>query len=155
MPSLRLSIDTSGPVSCHPVTDRLRRFVADSGIRDGLLVACGLHTTMALVVNEMEPRLLMDLEQWLARLAPAAEPWKHNDLELRPDIPADEPCNAHAHLQALLLGNQVHLPLIEGELALGTYQDVILVELDGPRRRQVVVQLQPESHEPQEPISWG
>ena len=73
----------------------------------------------------MEERLLLDIEQWLTQIAPATAPWKHNDLHLRPNIPADEPRNAHAHLQALLLG---------------TDQDVILVELDGPRQRQVSLQ---------------
>jgi len=59
---------------------------------------------------------------------------------LRPNIPADEPRNAHAHLQALLLGNQVIVNVSKSELVLGTYQDVILVELDGPRQRQVSLQ---------------
>ena len=65
---------------------------------------------------------------------------KHNDLELRPNIPADEPRNAHAHLQALLLGNQVMVTVSNGQPVLGQYQDVILVELDGPRQRKVALQ---------------
>ena len=58
----------------------------------------------------------------------------------RPGCSADEPRNAHAHLQALLLGNQVMVAIQDGKPVLGTYQDVILVELDGPRQRTVALQ---------------
>ena len=82
----------------------------------------------------------MDLQQWLRQLAPPTTAWKHNDLELRPGIPDDEPRNAHAHLQALLLGHQTSVSVSNGALQLGRYQDVILVELDGPRQRSVALQ---------------
>ncbi|MEY4802385.1 MAG: hypothetical protein RLZZ274_1116, partial [Cyanobacteriota bacterium] len=55
--------------------------------------------------------------------------------------PADEPRNAHAHLIALKLGNHLTLPVVDGRLGLGRYQAVLLVELDGPRQRQVLLQL--------------
>ena len=75
-------------------------------------------------------------------MAPAERPWLHNDLHLRPEVPPDEPRNAHSHLIALMLGNQISLPVLEGRLGLGRYQSVLLVELDGPRQREVLVQLQ-------------
>ena len=103
------------------------------------LVLAGLHTTTALIVNEWEEGLLEDIKHWLNQLAPADLSWKHNDLHLRPNIPEDEPRNAHAHLQALLLGNHLTVSVQDAQLVLGRYQDVILVELDGPRRRQVGV----------------
>jgi len=104
------------------------------------VVVSGQHTTTAVIINEMEDRLLMDLKRWLSQLAPAGDGWKHDDLHLRPGIPDDEPRNAHAHLQALLLGNQVIVNVCNGELQLGQYQDVLLVELDGPRQRNVSLQ---------------
>ena len=82
----------------------------------------------------------MDLQQWLRQLAPPTTAWKHNDLDLRPGIPDDEPRNAHAHLQALVLGHQTTVAVSNGVLQLGRYQDVILVELDGPRQRTVSLQ---------------
>ena len=118
----------------------MRDFIRVHGERDGAVVIASQHTTTAVIVNEMEERLLSDIEHWLSQLAPASSPWKHNDLELRPNIPADEPRNAHAHLQALLLGNQVLVTVSNGQPVLGRYQDVILVELDGPRQRQVALQ---------------
>ena len=140
MSSQLLSLSTSQPFQCLPLTDAVRDFIRLHGEREGAVSISGLHTTTALIVNEMEERLLMDLEHWLDQLASASASWKHNDLDLRPDIPADEPRNAHAHLQALVLGNQVMVPVTDGEPVLGTYQDVILVELDGPRQRRVSLQ---------------
>ena len=66
----------------------------------------------------------------------------HDDLHLRGNIPKDEPKNAHSHMQALLLGNDVSVPFKDGKLQLGQYQDVIFVELDGPKKSNVVVSIQ-------------
>lgn len=137
----RLQVDTAGSFRCHDITAELQGFIDRCGIRDGLLVAAGQHTTTALVVNEAEERLLADIEHFFLELAPPTRPWLHNDLHLRPGIPADEPRNAHGHLIALMLGNHLSLPVQQGRLGLGTYQAVLLVELDGPRRREVLLQL--------------
>jgi secondary thiamine-phosphate synthase enzyme len=139
--SHRLSLETGGPFRCHDITAELQALVERAGLIDGMLLAAGQHTTTALVVNENEPRLHADIEQLFLELAPAQRPWLHNDLHLRSDIPPDEPRNAHSHLIALMLGNHLCLPVLAGRLGLGRYQAVLLVELDGPRRREVLVQL--------------
>jgi secondary thiamine-phosphate synthase enzyme len=136
-----LSVDTAGSFRCHDITAELQGLVDQAGLTDGLLVAAGQHTTTALVVNEHEERLLADIEAFFLQLAPPDRPWLHNDLHLRQGIPPDEPRNAHSHLIALMLGNHLSLPVVAGRLGLGRYQSVLLVELDGPRRRQVLVQL--------------
>lgn len=125
--STRLERTTTASFSCHDISADLQAFVDGTGIRNGLLVAAGQHTTTALVVNEAEDRLLGDIERHFLALTPPERAYAHNDLHLRPGIPADEPRNAHAHLIALL--------------GLGRYQAVLLVELDGPRQRQVLLQL--------------
>lgn len=135
-----LQLPTQQSFQCIPITEAVRAFIAKRGGQDGAVLISGQHTTTAVVINEMEERLIEDLKAWLAEVAPANRAWKHNDLELRPNIPADEPRNAHAHLQALLLGNQVMVTVENGGLVLGQYQDVILVELDGPRQRKVALQ---------------
>ena len=136
-----LSVSTSGSFHCHDITADLQGLVDQAGLLDGLLVAAGQHTTTALVINEHEERLLADIESFFLQLAPADRPWLHNDLHLRSGIPADEPRNAHSHLIALMLGNHLSLPVVQGRLGLGRHQSVLLVELDGPRTRQVLVQL--------------
>ena len=137
----RLVLPTGSGISCHDITAPLQALVEEAGLREGLLVAAGQHTTTALVVNEAEERLLADIATFFAQLVPADRPYLHNDLRLRPGIPADEPRNAHSHLIALMLGNHLSLPVHEGRLGLGRYQAVLLVELDGPRSREVLVQL--------------
>jgi secondary thiamine-phosphate synthase enzyme len=137
----RLQLTSTASFGCHNITTQLQKLVEQAELRDGLLVAAGQHTTTALVVNEDEPRLLRDLERFFLQLVPADRPWLHNDLHLRPDIPPDEPLNAHSHVIALMLGNHLSLPVVEGRLGLGRYQAVLLVELDGPRQREVLVQL--------------
>jgi len=88
----------------------------------GLLVAVGQHTTTALVLNENEELLLRDIEAFFLGLAPPERPWLHNDLHLRQGIPPDEPRNAHAHLIAMMLGNQLSLPVVDGRLGIGRWQ---------------------------------
>ncbi|WP_010479161.1 secondary thiamine-phosphate synthase enzyme YjbQ [Acaryochloris sp. CCMEE 5410] len=100
-------------------------------------------TTTALAINEYEERLLEDIKVYLHKLAPANQRYLHNDLHLR-DVPEDEPENAHSHLMAITLSSSEVVPIVEGQLALGTYQSVLLLELDGPRQRTVFLQLSGE-----------
>jgi secondary thiamine-phosphate synthase enzyme len=119
------------------VAERVRR----SGVRDGTITVQSLHTTAAIVVNENEPLLLQDLEEALERWAPASGAYRHNDLRAR-DAPAlDETPNGHAHARALLLGASVCLNVAGGLVDLGRWQSVFLVELDGPRKRTISVQV--------------
>ncbi|MDM7951991.1 MAG: secondary thiamine-phosphate synthase enzyme YjbQ [Cyanobium sp. CZS 25K] len=137
----RLQLQTLGSFSCHDITTDLQALIDRSGISDGLLVAVGQHTTTGLTLNENEERLLADIERFFLELASPDRPWLHNDLHLRQGIPPDEPRNAHAHLIAMMLGNQLSLPVVKGRLGIGRWQSVLLVELDGPRRREVLLTL--------------
>ncbi len=138
----KISIQTSSSFSCHAITNQIENIIECVGQQEGVVCVSGMHSTTALIVNEMEERLILDLEKWLNELAPPLQGYKHDDLYLRDNIPEDEPKNAHSHLQALLLGNDVTVPFKDGKLQLGKYQDVILVELDGPRERSVVISIQ-------------
>ena len=133
-----LDVATEAPVQVVDITARVQELVAGDEVREGVVVVSSRHTTTAIAVNEPEPGLLEDLAATLARLVPAGQGYRHDDLEARGNPPG-EPMNAHAHLQALLLGSSEAVPVVEGRLALGTYQALFLVELDGPRRRQVSV----------------
>ena len=141
MLTVTINVQTNSSFSCHSITERIQSFIDASQQLEGVICASGKHTTTALIINEIEERLIMDLERWLKELAPPLQGYRHDDLHLRENIPEDEPKNAHSHLQALLLGNSVSLPFKNGKLQLGQYQDVILVELDGPRERNVVISI--------------
>lgn len=135
-----LDYQTSEPISIIDITADVRRQIERSTIYNGLVVVSSRHTTTAISINEYEKRLLDDLRAWLTRLAPPGASYLHNDIHLR-DCPPDEPANAHSHLMAMLLGSSETIPLINGELALGQWQSILLFDLDGPRRRTVNVQL--------------
>ncbi|KAB1194500.1 YjbQ family protein [Haloferax sp. MBLA0076] len=95
---------------------------------DGICTVFSRHTTTGVCVNEAESRLLSDIESMLAESV-ADDGWEHDELD----------GNADSHLRALLVGNGVSIPVVDGEIDLGTWQSVLLVECDGPRTRTVTV----------------
>jgi secondary thiamine-phosphate synthase enzyme len=117
--------------------------IASTSITNGQVIVFSRHTTTALAINEDEQRLLEDTKVYLRKLAPESERYLHNDLHLR-DVPEDEPMNAHSHLMAMTLSTSEVIPIVDGKLALGTYQSVLFFELDGPRTRTVFCQISGE-----------
>lgn len=132
----QLHLSTAPGICLHDITALVREGVEGSGINDGIVVITSRHTTTAITINENEPRLLEDVRSFLERLVPSRDKYLHNDIHLR-DCPPDEPENAHSHIAAMLLGSSEAIPISAGEPALGTWQSVMLVELDGPRERTV------------------
>jgi secondary thiamine-phosphate synthase enzyme len=131
-----IHIDTEHPTQFIDLTSDLEVFVAASGIHSGLLNIQSLHTTAAIVVNEHEPLLLTDMAGMLERLAPVDAAYRHDNITLRTvNCVLGEPPNGHSHCRALLLGSTAALNVVDGELQLGRWQRVFLVELDGPRTR--------------------
>jgi secondary thiamine-phosphate synthase enzyme len=135
--SSQIAIQTSGPRHFVDLTDDVQDRIGDSGLRSGLAVVTSLHTTASLLLNEHEPELLKDLDDFLARLAPEEDGYAHNAV---PCLPGERP-NGHAHCQALLLNASITLPFVDGRLAVGRYQRLFLVELDCSRPRRVTVTL--------------
>lgn len=134
-----LSLSTSQPTTFVDVTDHLEQFVAETHVRTGTVTIQTTHTTTAIIVNEHEPLLLLDFAVLLDRLAPCAAAYRHDDMARRSNVPRDEPRNGHAHCRALLLPTSVSLTIVNGRLVMGRWQRVLLIELDGPRRRDVSI----------------
>ncbi len=128
-----IRLDTTGPMELVDLTDRIREFVRDSGLRNGLINALTRHTTSAIRIGEAEAGLFQDSLEFLARLAPPGNGYRH-DRE-----PVDGRRNAHAHLAALLLGASEAVPVVDGALQLGSWQRIFFVELDGPREDREVL----------------
>ena len=133
-------IRTEEPLQFIELTELVAERVRRSGVSEGMVTVQTRHTTTAIVVNENEPRLLDDFRDLLECWAPAGRLYRHNDLAAR-EAPPDEKPNGHGHAQALLLGVSVCLNIAEGRIDLGPWQSVFLVELDGPRKRTVSVQI--------------
>lgn len=138
-----LDLPTQDAIGIYNVTAKIQDFVDSTQIQAGQVLVFSRHTTTALTVNEFEKRLLIDIQHYLKKLAPPAEKYLHNDLHLR-EVPPDEPENAHSHLMAMTLSNSEVIPIVAGKLALGTYQSVLFIELDGPRQRTLFVQVSGE-----------
>lgn len=118
-------LSTLQPQELVDVTDLVEKVVRASKVRNGICHVHSGHTTSAIVVNENEPSLVQDFLRLLNSWIPKGG-WSHG-------------ANAHSHLKSLIIGNSRTLPVSEGSLDLGTWQSIFFLELDGPRRRQVMV----------------
>lgn len=132
-----LTLRTKTRLELLNLTDQVQDAVRNAGVREGLVLVSSMHTTLALMVNEWQEALLEDIRAMLGRVIPADAEYRHND-------PRHSDCdrrNAHSHLQATLLGHSLSFGVTGGRLSLGQFQAIIGAELDGPRERQVTVQI--------------
>lgn len=138
-----IEVETNQGINIYNITPQIEEIISSTSIQNGQVLVFSRHTTTALAINENEERLLEDVKVFLHKLAPESERYLHNDLHLR-DVPPDEPINAHSHLMAMMLSTSEVIPIVDGKLALGTYQSVLFFELDGPRKRTVFCQVSGE-----------
>ncbi len=111
------------------ITEKVRKVVKDlSNGKSGIAVIFTYHTTTALTVNEAEEGLMDDIINALFSIVPKME-YKHNRIDN----------NAEAHIIASIVGNSVVVPVDNGEIVLGTWQRILFIELDGPRKRKIHV----------------
>jgi octaprenyl-diphosphate synthase len=141
MISGRLRFESSRATEFVDLTRRIRDEIQKAGLRTGRIHLQSLHTTLGLAINENEPLLLRDFQHLLERLAPGDAGYEHDDFARRYEIAVDEPVNGHAHCRQLLLTGFATLLVEEGKLVLGRWQSVFAVELDGPRHRELAMQL--------------
>ena len=114
------------------ITPNVKFAMEKSGIRDGIILVNTLHANCAVFVNDEEPGLLEDVDEWLEKLAPRREDYKHG---------SKFESNASAHLQGLLANHQVVVPISDGRLELGPWQQVIYAELDGQRPKRILIKV--------------
>lgn len=136
-----LLLQTGTGVEIIDVTPRVQEAVRKSGITEGVATVFTRHTTTAIRINENEPLLLEDLKALLEAIAPRLGIYHHDDGDSRTECARDEPCNAHSHLKSLLLGTSESVPIADGKLQLGRWQSVLFLEFDGPRKREIAVQV--------------
>ena len=113
------------------ITERVAEIVAASKVQDGLCLVSAMHITAGIWVNDEESGLKHDLMEWLEQLAPAGDYRHHQTGE----------DNADAHLKRTIMGHQVVLPITDGKLDLGPWEQVFYAEFDGRRKKRVVVKI--------------
>ena len=127
MPEFR--IRTTSKREMIDITDRVTDLVSQSGVREGICHIYVPHATAAIVINENDdPNVCVDILDALGRQIPQGM-WRHDRIDN----------NAAAHIQAAILGPGETVPVADGRPILGTWQAIMLVELDGPRNRRLVV----------------
>jgi secondary thiamine-phosphate synthase enzyme len=129
-----LRLQTEGHGEVVDLTEGVRTVVERSGVRSGVAAVFAVGATVAVTTIEYEPGAVADLGVLLERLIPSAGDYEHNVR--------NHDTNAHAHLRAALIGPSECIPVVDGRLGLGTWQQVVLVDFDDrPRERTVSVQV--------------
>ncbi len=128
---------TDKRLELYNLTERVTEIIRKHDIMEGMVLFSSLHTTLALFVNEWQSALLHDMKLMLNKLVNPGDAYQHND----PHLSDCDRRNAHSHLQASLLNHAVSFPVAAGKLVIGQFQAIIAAELDGPRHRELALQI--------------
>ena len=129
-----LRVETPGNGAVVDLTEGVRSIVARSGVQTGVAAVFAVGATVGVTTIEYEPGTVADLQALLDRLIPPEGEYEHNVR--------NHDTNAHSHLRAALIGPSETIPVVGGELGLGTWQQVVLVDFDNrPRERVISVQV--------------
>jgi secondary thiamine-phosphate synthase enzyme len=117
------------------ITDQVSTIVKASGVKEGMVLVSAMHITAGVYVNDWEDGLIHDFQVWLEQLAPSGLNYRHHQT-------GED--NADAHLKRTIMGHQVILPITNGTLDLGPWEQVFYAEFDGRRKKRVVVKVMGE-----------
>jgi secondary thiamine-phosphate synthase enzyme len=117
------------------ITDIVEEQLSESGVREGFCLVSAMHITAGVYVNDAESGLIQDIDEWLGRLAPEGPDYRHHRTG---------ETNGDAHLKNLLIGHEVTVPVTDGKLDLGPWQQIYYAEFDGRRRKRMIVKIMGE-----------
>jgi len=117
------------------ITPRVAKVVEQSGVQEGMALVSAMHITAGIYVNDAEPGIIQDIDEWLQRLAPEGLDYHHHRTG---------EVNGDAHLKDLLIGHEVIVPITAGKMDLGPWQQVYYAEFDGQRPKRVIVKVMGE-----------
>ncbi|MEZ0345140.1 MAG: secondary thiamine-phosphate synthase enzyme YjbQ [Infirmifilum sp.] len=127
-----LNFSTKEKFQLINITSQVEKIVRESNVANGLCLIAAPHATAAIIANENESGLIQDILEHIQTLFPPEKPWLHNRID----------DNAHAHVASTIIGASFVLPIMNGQLVRGTWQDIFFVEMDGPREnRKVIVEV--------------
>ncbi len=112
------------------ITDKVAEVVDKSGIQEGLVLVSAMHITAGVYVNDAEDGIISDIDEMLERLAPYRPDYRHHRT-------GED--NGDSHLKSLLTGHEVIVPITDGKLDLGPWQQVYYAEFDGQRKKRLVI----------------
>ncbi len=117
------------------ITGEVERILQRSGIKEGMILVSAMHITAGVYVNDAESGLIQDIDEWLEKLAPFRKDYRHHRT-------GED--NGDSHLKSLLIHHEVIIPVTNGKLDFGTWQQVYYAEFDGMRRKRVIVKVMGE-----------
>jgi secondary thiamine-phosphate synthase enzyme len=117
------------------ITPQVEAIVKKSGIEEGMVLVSAMHITAGIYVNDNESGLIEDIDQWLEKLAPFRQEYRHHQT-------GED--NGDSHLKALLIHHEVMVPITAGKLDFGTWQRIFYAEFDGQRDKRVIVKVMGE-----------
>lgn len=117
------------------ITDKVQEIVTNSGIKEGMVLVSAMHITAGVYVNDAEYGLIKDIDKWVEELAPFNINYNHHHTG---------ETNGDSHLKSLLIGHEVIVPITDGRLDFGTWQQIYYAEFDGQRRKRVIVKVMGE-----------
>lgn len=130
----RIHIKSKGETDIIDITDKTSQAIKESKIKNGLVTVFVSGSTAAVTTIEYEPGLRYDFPEMLARVAPRDIEYKHDNTW--------HDGNGHSHVRASLIGPSLTIPIVEGIMSLGTWQQIVFLEMDTrPRDRNLIVQL--------------
>jgi len=125
-----LWFNTSEKMEFVNITNDVHNVLKKSGIKEGMILVSAMHITAGVYVNDAESGLIQDIKDWLQQLAPDGPDYRHHRTG---------EVNGDAHLKNLIIGHQVIVPVTNGELDLGPWQQIYYAEFDGRRRKRLVI----------------
>lgn len=117
------------------ITSEIERILEKSSIRDGMVLVSAMHITAGVYINDAESGLIQDIDEWLEKLAPFDPTYRHHRTG---------ESNGDAHLKSLLVHHEVLVPITNGKLDFGPWQQIYYAEFDGQRRKRVIVKVMGE-----------
>lgn len=135
--SATLNLATNERVELKIITNEIIDIVARTPIREGFVQISSLHTTTGIMLNETQEALLDDMKEMFEQVVPSGVYYRHND----PKLSDCARRNADAHLRAIFVGNNLTIPIENGKMKLGTWQQVFFTEFDGPNNRKIHIQV--------------
>jgi secondary thiamine-phosphate synthase enzyme len=133
--------ESKSQVEFIEITQDVVDVLAASGVREGQVLVFSPHSTASIAINEDESLLLQDFQRMLYRLVPIDERYSHDLFELKRTSRSDGRSNGHSHCKNFLLGASEIIPISEGKLMLGSHQNIFFVEMDGARKRDIIIQV--------------
>jgi secondary thiamine-phosphate synthase enzyme len=135
--SKTIEVKTDQRTELINLTAEVKAFVEAAGVKDGYVQVSSLHTTAGLIINEWQDALISDVRKMMESIVPREQYYKHND----PEFSDCDRHNADSHLRMVVFGNNLTVPISQGELVLGRWQSIIMTEFDGPNQRKVFMQV--------------